>query len=189
MRLIGFLGAAAFVMAACGGATDPLNGGGGGTSTVTGTAGGQTVANTDTVGLAGTSVQNGATFAYAGVAMTNVPGTCAVVQRHGNPRSAISLALIIIEPGTAVSPGTYAIGGSSAGTVEASFSSEDANCQSVVSKNANAGTIVLDTVTSTLVTGSFDLTFSGTDHVTGNFSAPVCNVALFTNTQTSACGS
>jgi hypothetical protein len=37
------------------------------------------------------------------------------------------------------------------------------------------GTVTLTTVNATVVEGSFDLVFN-TDHLTGTFSAPACNV-------------
>jgi hypothetical protein len=48
-------------------------------------------------------------------------------------------------------------------------------------EDATSGTISLTTVTSSQVTGSFDLTLyagPGEDHLTGDFAAAVCNLTL-----------
>jgi hypothetical protein len=189
MRFIGLLGAAAFAVVACGGATDPLNGGSGGSTTVTGTVGGTPPATTDTVGLSGTHTQSGSTIAYAGVAITNVPGTCAVLQRHGDPPNTSYLTILVAQPGTSIPLGTYAVTGTNSGTVQAQYGTNGPTCQPIVSKTATSGSITFSTMTGIELTGTFDLTFGPGDHLTGSFQAPVCSYDLFANTTPSTCGS
>jgi hypothetical protein len=186
--LIGLALAGAGVMAACGGSTSTL-GSGGGSSSVTGTAGGTALATVDQVGLVGTEVSDGQNVAYAGVALTNVAGTCGVLQRHGDPPNAQVLTLVVGTTGTTVTPGTYTVGSTSSSTASVQYDAQDANCVQTTDETASGGTVTLAVVSGSQVEGNFDVTFPGGDHLTGTFTAPVCSVDVFSNTSTSTCGS
>jgi hypothetical protein len=63
--------------------------------------------------------------------------------------------------------------------VNAQFEATDATCADKASSSVGAsGTIQLDSVSPTMVTGTFDLTFGNGDHLTGQFAAPVCDFDL-----------
>jgi hypothetical protein len=189
MRLIVFSCAAALAVAACGGATDPLSGGGGGSSTVTGTVGGAPLATTDVVGLTGIEPNTSPAMAYVGVAITNVAGTCSVLQRHGDPPNTSYLTMIVSERGSSVAPGKYPVNSATSGNVQAQVGTSNASCQTTFNESAASGTIEFDSITGAMITGSFNLTFPNGDHLVGGFNAPVCNVNIYANTGNSVCGS
>jgi hypothetical protein len=80
---------------------------------------------------------------------------------------------------TVVPAGTVA---SSPGGAAAYYTSFDATCKAVTDQ-ATSGSVVITTVSSTEIAGTFDITFTafatscdagGSDHVTGTFVAPLC---------------
>src|ERR1700733_11763267 len=79
-RCFGLALAGGGLAAACGGSTSTL-GGGGGSAAVNGKAGGTAFDVVEAVGLVGTQTDNGTTASYAGVAITNIAGTCTLLQR------------------------------------------------------------------------------------------------------------
>jgi hypothetical protein len=187
-RCFGLALAGAALVAACGGSTSTL-GGGGGSAAVNGKAGGTAFDVVEAVGLVGTQTDNGTTASYAGVAITNIAGTCALLQRHGNPKSAQALTMEVIVTSSSVVSGTYAVGGQTAPFASAAFAAQDATCTTTTDEQATSGSIVLTTVSAATVDGTFDLTFAGGDHLTGSFTAPVCNYDITSTSGTSACGS
>jgi hypothetical protein len=187
-RLIGWGLACAAIVVGCGGSSGGGGGGGGGGATVSGTLGGQAVATTDQVGLVGTETTNGTTVAFAAAVITNLPGACAIAQSNGNPRNSQTLVLEVGEEGTAVPPGTYSIGGTTTVAL-ATFVAQDDTCTQTAQDTGTSGTITITTASSTEVAGSFDVTFNTGDHLTGTFSAPVCDASLTDDGGTSACGS
>jgi hypothetical protein len=162
---------------------------------VSGTLGGEPVAATDAIALQGPS--SGLAPYSAWIILTNLPGFCAVEQGHHNPPNAQELTLEVFEYVGALGPGTYGIGSSSSQLGEAAFSATDASCNPTAASAslgvglAASGTITLSSVSATEITGSFDLTFSPSNHITGTFSAPVCNatVMTFPTGPAPACGS
>jgi hypothetical protein len=186
-RLIGWGLVCATLVVGCGGSSGGPGGGGGG-ATISGTLGGQAVATTDEVGLVGTEAASGTTVAFVAVVITNLAGACAIAQRNGNPRNSQTLVLEVAEEGTAVSPGTYAIGGTTTEAL-ATFGAQDDTCTQTAQDTGTSGTITITSASSTEVTGSFDVTFDTGDHLTGTFSAPVCDASLTDDGGTSACGS
>ena len=187
-RLVGMAWASAALIAACGGSTSTL-GGGSGSVSVSGTVDGMPLAVTDEVALVGSASSNGVTEAYAGVIITNIAGTCAVLQRQGDPRSAQALQIVAGAPGSTVPTGQYPIGATTTTTASASFSAQDANCKSTAGEQATHGTIILTTVSASMLEGSFDLTFANGDHLTGSFQAPVCNASILSSGMNPTCGS
>ena len=175
---------------ACGGATvgegadagaaDGGAAGGGGSAMIGGTVGGGAVAVVDVVGIASSDVESGKTVSYAGVIVANQSGTCATLQRDGNPPGAQALDVLVATDGAAVAPGTYALGpGPTNGAwTSVTYVAQDAACHKTTSEQAQTGSITLTAVSSALVTGRFDVTFPSGDHLTGTFSAPVCAVDI-----------
>ena len=187
MRLLSLCAFGSLALAACSGSVTSS----GPSASVQGTAAGQTVTVNDDIGLVGTMSAGGAHQSYAGVLLTNKAGTCGIIQSNTNPASvsALSLLVAISSAGTppAVGPGTYAINDGTAqppdanGNVTvagAAFVVNDASCVKVTDEKASAGTITISSVTSGMVTGHFDVTFPAGDHLTGDFSSPVCSVDL-----------
>jgi hypothetical protein len=161
---------------------------------VSGTIGGDSVVATDAIALQGPS--SGLIPNSAEIILTNLSSFCAVEQGHHNPPNAQELTLSVFEYVGSLGPGTYGIGSSSSELGEATFSATDTNCNPTAASAgvglATSGTITLSSVSATEIAGSFDLTFSGGDHLTGTFSAPVCNATVVTSpivTAPPACGS
>lgn len=178
-----------FVLIAVAGCSSSSNGGGG-SSSVSGKAGSSSVATTDTISLVGTQTNNGVQVAFAGAFITNVSGSCAVIQRNGNPRNTTALSLVVATQGASVPAGSYTVGAQGqSSAAEASYEATDSNCNKTTNEKATGGTITLTTVSSTTVTGTFDVTFASGDHLTGNFTAPVCSATLNTSGTQPACGS
>jgi hypothetical protein len=187
-----FLGICSASSAACGGATT----GGGSASTVNGQAAGEPVASTDTVGIVETQTlpsPNGAptTLTTAGVAILNIPNTCAILQRHGEPANVRVLSFSVSAPGASVPVGTYPIGPNNGTTLLASaeFATTDAKCNNVATETAKSGTVTMTTISNTVIQGSFDFTMSNGDHLSGTFDAPVCTYSSTTTSAPPACGS
>jgi hypothetical protein len=155
---------------------------------VSGTAGGAPLAVTDEVAFVGTGMENGVTQAYAGVFITNVAGTCGILQRGANPPSLQMLQIAVGAPGSTVTAGSYALGSSTTSTASALFQAEDATCTPTTNEQASSGTITLSSVDGSTVKGSFDLTFANGDHLTGSFSAPVCDASLAGSSDNPTCG-
>jgi hypothetical protein len=161
-------------LAACG-----TTGGGTGaapTSTsVSGSAGGQSFAVKDAVGLYNTTSE------YSGVIITDFSGSCTLL--GGGMTAPPSTQLLAIELiangiGMAPGPGTYTLNKTQNVDIIASYLASDANCKETVNEQATAGSVTMDTVGSTTVSGTFDVTFANGDHLTGQFDAPVCNIDI-----------
>jgi hypothetical protein len=141
-----------------------------GSATVNGTVNGQTVVAADVIGLVGTEMESGVASAYAGVVISNTTGTCIADQTgsvwDGSPGYAV-LVLDVIQPGTTIAPGTYSVGSTGVAQYQTIASASSS------SGNAGDGTVTFDSVGDTLV-GSFDVNLAPGNHLTGQFTAPVC---------------
>jgi hypothetical protein len=180
---------AAVGLGACGGATTS----GSQKVSVTGQVAGEPVTTTDTVAI----VESGAAFGLANgqaveIAITNVPNTCAVLQRHGDPANATSLSFGVTSLTGPVAAGTYPVvpgaSGSSAASAEGGYATTDAQCNDKTSIAAASGSVTFSTISSSVVEGTFDIVLAGGDHVSGSFNAPVCVFSPVTSTQP-VCGS
>jgi hypothetical protein len=120
------------------------------------------------------------------VVISSIAGTCAIAVRHDNPPSRTTVAFEVVQPGSAVGPGTYEVGSTEHG-VEASLEMTDASCNIIGGGQSTTGTVTITTSTADRIEGSFDLTFDSGDHLTGTFAAPVCGALLFAS-MTGACG-
>jgi hypothetical protein len=142
----------------------------------------------------GTVPQTSATAANFGAAVvvyvTSWSGGCDAL--YTNPPDASNLRLLVWTGGTSVPTGTYAISVLDGGTgtsplATATYSLTDAKCAPKIGEDAVGGSITLTTSDQTTVAGTFDVTFSGGDHLTGSFSASVC--PLFDGGGAGTCGS
>jgi hypothetical protein len=200
--LLLFLGISSVCAVGCGGATTSGPGGGGGPpATVNGQVGGQPVPNTDTVGIVTSQNIPGpngmlSPAIIAEVAVLNIPNTCAILQRHGEPASTKLFAVGVFAPGSSIAAGTYKIETSTSALpsqthAQAQYATTDAKCVSGPTVEATSGTVTITstaTTSSSTLQGSFDVTMSTGDHLTGTFDAPVCHFDS-TTTTTPACGS
>jgi hypothetical protein len=175
--------AIAVAVAACSTSSGNAAGGadsGSPTSTsVTGTAGGQSLGVKDTVGLY--SAGNASTVPYVGAIVTNFAASCTLFQSGGKaPPSTQLLNIEVLSFGsTAPAPGTYAYGNADAGVaILVQYVATDASCSKTIDESAMTGSVTLDSVSATEVAGTFDVTFPGGDRLTGQFAGPVCNVDL-----------
>ncbi|MGH7271311.1 MAG: hypothetical protein ACREJ3_12860 [Polyangiaceae bacterium] len=108
------------------------------------------------------------------VLITNVPGACALEGQSVGPAHSAVLNLEMLFN----SPMAYQFNAlASVNLVPSAYYSTFSTCTSTMD-SADSGTILLTRVDPTVVEGSFDLTFDGTDHLVGSFSAPVCDTPL-----------
>jgi hypothetical protein len=102
--------------------------------------------------------------------------------------NATFMRILLNVTGTSLSPGTYPVGGNNKvgpdggfdniSYVTGSFGVENASGTTTAGAllPATKGSITIGSVSSTQVSGSYDLTFvaNDSDHVTGSFTAPMC---------------
>ena len=86
------------------------------------------------------------------------------------------LATFAASPSSSVTPGTYPV--TATGLTGALYGPNHAYCRSAASETAQSGTVTFTAIDGATISGSFDLTFQDGDHLTGTFSAPVCDVPL-----------
>jgi hypothetical protein len=191
-----FLGISGVCAVGCGGATTS---GGNPPAIVNGQVGGQPVPNSDTVGVVTSQMfpgPNGTLVnqTIAEVAVLNIPNTCAILQRHGEPASTKIFAVGVAAEGSSVAAGTYTIVPSTstvATRAMAEYATTDAKCNNTANEQATSGTVTITTtatMTSTTLQGSFDVTLSTGDHLSGTFDAPICHYDS-TSTTNPTCGS
>jgi hypothetical protein len=155
------------------------------TNTVSGTVSGVTLTPMSAaafLGLADASYPNQATIVIA-----NVPDICAVIRSlfaHPSQLAANLDQLLFTLGETSATAGPVTVGTytptSTPDELTAQFESFDATCQptgdaGVGGVEQTSGQVVLCTAGPTY-SGTFDLIF-GADHITGTFSAPLCEVA------------
>jgi hypothetical protein len=143
-----------------------------GSAVVHGMAAGQNVVATDVVGLLGTQSADGGASSFAGVLISSAAGTCAMARQSG-VRAATSnanvLEIVATAQGASLAPGTYTVGDT--GLAEYFYIGQNGD----TSGTAGGGSITFDTVSPSTLSGSFDVTLAGGNHLTGTFSGPVCS--------------
>jgi hypothetical protein len=142
---------------------------------VTGTALGQTLAVAGALSVIGTESEDGGMVGYAVVLLTSFTGICAYAQGpthvgHGGFVLTISLTA---DTGP-VTPQVYSV--PARGSVL--YGADSVKCQSTGYEEAQSGSVTLDTATSAILSGTFDVTFENGDHLTGSFSGPVCDTSV-----------
>jgi hypothetical protein len=144
-------------------------------TSVSGSAGGQSFVVRDTVGLYNTARE------YSGAIITNFPASCTLLQSGMTApplTQLLAIELIANGLGMAPGPGTYTLGATQNVAIVVSYAASDVNCNETINEQATGGSVTLDTVSATAVTGTFDMTFASGDHLAGQFDAPVCNVDI-----------
>jgi hypothetical protein len=180
-------GTATLVVAAvaCGGQTTAPSGPG--SATVDGTVEGQVVPTNAAVGLYSLESEYGGTRVLTGALVTNVTDACTVLQHHGNPAGASSLIAAVVATGNTLPTGTYTISATANPSASVFYGVENDACTETTSEQASSGTVTLSAISQTLIAGSFDATFANGDHVTGTFSAPVCDFSVAADGGTGPC--
>jgi hypothetical protein len=166
--------------AACGGSIaqgEPTDASSNGSATVEGTVLGQSIPTTTTLAL-----MDGTKGLL--VVMNNLDDACADWQAGRDRRQpgVRSFVLAVASAGNQpVGAGTYSIiltPPQAPPYANATYSSLDGTCQLVYFIEPASGTVTLQTVSASLVTGSFDVTLYTGDRVQGTFSAPVCDAPI-----------
>jgi hypothetical protein len=171
-----------------------------GAATVTGTLNGQAFAPTDAnSGTVMVPIQVTSTSANSGlVTIASASGLCQDANANLEPKSTkylflafTDLDLTTTQTSPPTAPGVYSIftGTPVSKLALAVYAQSDANCRAVpgAAENATAGTITLTAINGGSYSGTFDLTMAGSgaapaDHITGQFSAPLCPAStLFAN--------
>ena len=187
-RLVVATAGVLFAVAGCSGRTS--SGGGSSSSAggnvVNGTIAGSAVPIKDSMAV----YQNGPDVAYALVVMTDAPNICASTQHQHTPPGSTSFSLGLVEGLgiTTLSPGMFQVSASAGEGNEAvvGYEVQDSSCSMITGGDATSGTVTLTSISSTSLSGTFDVTFPSGDEVTGSFDAPVC--PLTADAGTAICG-
>lgn len=162
-------GCAAFVIAACSGSSSST--GSAGSASVTGTIGGQAVPTTNVVAVVGSETNNKTTVQLDSIVLTSVSDACSFLQ---NPTHRIPSSSTLVLAAGAIAPsvptGTFNIGMYG----YAQYDADSATCVLTTSETATSGSVVLTSVSSSSIQGTFDVTMPNGDHLSGSFDAPVC---------------
>jgi len=130
-----------------------------------------------------------APVAYAGISISNLPGTCRLLQGaqslgHPDVSNATSVVVVIQQSGgDAIVPGTYSITtATGVPSVNALYRVNDTQCHT--DATFVTGTITLTQVACGALAGSFDIALPPPDagnpvKLTGTFSSPTCDFDLF----------
>lgn len=126
------------------------------------------------------------------VTLSNAPDACSVAQRYGWPANQERLTIFVASP-TPVVPGSYEVSTVPPGGMAASgslvYKTTDAHCSVTSNHPARTGSIVLTTVSTTTVEGTFSVTMDTGDQLSGRFAAPVCNLSPSSDAGVTVCGS
>ncbi len=136
---------------------------------VTGTVAGTSLSAQDAV-FSNTTAGTGTV-----VGVTSFGGACTDLANDQLPKSSVVLSLQLAQgTGSVTNPGTFSFLGTQGATAAfaAEWTSYDSTCTPTNSM-ATGGTVTVDSVSSSQLTGTFDIKFN-TDHVTGSFVASTC---------------
>jgi hypothetical protein len=139
-------------------------------TTVNGTIAGAAFTAADAIGSSASGTGSNGAWTNAVATITNFSGACAAYKTKNLPASASQLDLDVVVSGSSVSPGTYQVSGGSPGA------SVVFNHDMPGQVYAQSGSVTLDTVSTSTINGSFDVTLTNGDHLTGSFVAPICSL-------------
>jgi hypothetical protein len=126
------------------------------------------------------------------VTLSNIPGACSVAQGYGEPANTITLTLFVSSP-TPVVAGSYEVSTAPPGGMATSsyvqYETTDERCSVTSRHPARAGSVVLTTVSSTAIEGTFNVTMDTGDQPSGPFVVPVCLVSPSADAGVTVCGS
>jgi hypothetical protein len=189
-------------IAACSGSSG--GDGGGGSASLTGTVNGATFSVASEVAAlqaASTTCSSGGTSgddASAGsctnlgqavvVILTNrSDATCAAAKSQiSSGKEAIfanfaELQLLVANATADLAPGTYDVVNAGSTATEGSvaeYASTDASCAASATAEASSGTVTLTAVSSSRVTGSYQVTFGTQGTLSGSFDVPICDLPV-----------
>ncbi len=153
--------------------------------TASGTVGGKTFTVGSAIANSGGSAaaKTGPMIAIAVASGSEFDMTCAEYISSGNSNTELANVTAfyfeVVNGGDALKTGTYNVLPSGSVRVIAGTILTDASCTNTGEK-ATAGSVTINSLSATSVSGSYDLTFarlpSGTDRMTGTFDAPLCAV-------------
>jgi len=191
----------------CGGST-PAGAGGGSTATTTATSAGDgTSASSGGTGGAGTggqgqggelpNVVNGAAITVvdavfiAGtpgggvkelvIDMEDQAGVCGRIKANTFKQNTTELGFTVAIEGASgpVGPGTYAVGNSIDGKTHLNGGVQEPDPMCLGKHlGTKSGSVTITYVSSTMVSGTFDLTLDNADHLTGSFGATACDMDI-----------
>ncbi len=165
--------------AACGGGSD----GGRSPASVNGAIGGQSMTARDAISNV---LQVGGGNSAAGILITNVANTCAMLSANRQPRNVQAIIILMgnqsaggVTAPTSTGPYTvYPLSGPPPATGNVAFvayGASDASCKGVASYDGASGNVTLTRVDSSGYAGTFDVTFSGAGgRITGSFTSSTC---------------
>jgi hypothetical protein len=163
---------------ACGGSIDagePSDAATVGSASVDGTIQGQPIPTTTTAALFDGS---GAVL----IVLDNLEDACSLWQAGRGNRPGLQVFTLAAVAGTnPLAPGSYAVEPSAPSPTtyaNATYYTSDDNCQQTSLTEAASGTVNVQTVSPSLVTGNFDVTLYTGDRIRGTFSAPVCDTPV-----------
>jgi len=114
------------------------------------------------------------------IGISTVGAICSKVTAGQAPKNSQFLLLVVVDFNGAQSsaptaPGTYTVSLTATKRAGAQYIPLDANCQNTVGNvYATSGVVTLTSVNNGSYAGTFDLTLSSGDHITGSFSASNC---------------
>lgn len=187
MRLsrIAFVLSLSLILAACGG-SDAVSYPPTGSATSSGALRGDTLAPTDAVSGTVTTTSNGTSSNISAVVITNETGVCGEALAGTASKSKFILIFALAELSSSGSaapasgPGSFTVVTTSAGSATriaaVSYQKTDDSCHTVAASIATgkSGTVTLNAVSSSQLSGSYDITFDSGDRVTGTFTAANC---------------
>ena len=145
-------------------------------ATVQGTIGGSQVDTLDVYGTNATIGSDTTAITTVNVSIANRAGICGDVMAGTRPANLRLLSFAVTTQGSSTPTGQYAIGQQGTDTTtSARYEVLDGACHAT-NDFATAGSVTFTTIDSGVLRGSFDLTFPD-GHVTGDFTAPVCNAS------------
>lgn len=164
-RCVALAAVVAFV--ACGGSVASNTGSPAASATVNGTIAGTPIQASNAVTIDEVTTTHGQTVTSRAISVTSDANACSCAP----PSHLQSLVLVVGTLGTSIATGTYSLPSAEAWYYTADPSLKPC-CSTLV--HASSGSVTFTQVTPSVTVGSFDLLFPSGDHLTGEFTAPLC---------------
>jgi hypothetical protein len=136
---------------------------------------------------------------YTSIVLVNKGGICSMAA-IGTPKNlqliSITLHATLDSGGfstPASAPGTYQVFDDSGpvppgdNLAVVHYGSGDASCARTLEQSAFTGTVTVNAISGDAISGTFDVTFPGQNHVTGSFNAPSCAALANPSSGSDAC--
>ena len=126
------------------------------------------------------------------IAITSYADACSLANSGSNPPPGAAIVNVIVVGNGPAAVKAYPIDGASVGvqysgkygsqcmttTITMGGATQTVSSMAAVVAEATGGTVTFTQVTSTMIEGSFDATFPSGDHLSGAFTAPICNASM-----------